>query len=404
MKNYKDKSNTISDDSETLNIHTTAESINLDINQDSSVTTMPDCNVDEDIKDIDKVFNDKRAKKKKIVTITLVTTLSVIFALIGAVGGYFLYNITTPKKDNIVFAAGEVATEQDIKNIQNSLSKNSILNDYKDNPYKLINYSLNNFANAKYSLVIGKGQAVAMGVSQNIESATFRTPDVIFNQNVSSSSVVSTANRYYDKMNNEVIQYECSKKEDWANASSTTANYDDYIARFGKLLSGIYYCTKDSEKTPISDKFLSLEKTEYESSNDASKFPVNSIIIYAIASKTINKSSLEKVGENYKVTLSLKKTGESYYSVQMKTTGGLKSAPVFDPSVNKLEFTLDSELNIISSVFTDKYKADVGLMSADTTQTLTQYYYHGDTPTFEGVEVKIPDISETEFNGYQLFK
>ena len=404
MKNYRDKSNTLSDDSETLNIHTTAESTNHDISQDSSAIDMPDCNVDEDIKDIDKVFNDKRAKKKKIVTITLVTTLSIIFALVGAVGGYFLYNITTPKKDNIVFAAGEVATEQDIKNIQNSLSKNAILNDYKDNSYKLINYSLNSFANAKYSLVIGKGQAVAMGVSQNIESATFRTPDVIFNQNVSSSSVVSTANRYYDKMNNEVIQYECSKKEDWKNASSTTANYDDYIARFGKLLSGIYYCTKDSERAPISDKFLSLEKSEYESSKDASKFPVNSIIIYAIASKTINKSSLEKVGENYKVTLSLKKAGESYYSVQMKTTGGLKSAPVFDSSVNKLEFTLDSNLNIISSVFTDKYKADVGLMSADTTQTLTQYYYHGDTPTFEGVEVKIPDISETEFNGYQLFK
>lgn len=346
-----------------------------------------------------------KTKKKKL-TIILIVVFSIIFGLAGAVLGYIVYNLTSPKNDKVTLIAGETITDKEIEAIQKSISKGTVINDYQTAPYKLINYALDLDAKAKYSLILCKGSAVAVNVTQNIQSATFRTPDQIFNENISSSSMVSTANRYYDRKNNEVIQYECKNKDDWKSATPTTSNYDDYISRFGKLLSGIYYCTKDETRGEISDKFLTLNKEEFDSSKDASKFQVNSILIYSIGSNTVykNKSIMEKKGDNYEITLSLKSTGESYYSVQMRNTGGLKSNPKFDPSVNKLIFTLDKNLNLVSSVFTDKYNADVGMIQASTTQTLTQYYFRGETNSFNGVDVKIPDIQDIEFNGYQLFK
>lgn len=355
-------------------------------------------NTDETIEVKDK----KKGSKK---TIIIATVFSILFALTGAVAGYMLYNMFKDKSSTISVAQGETTTLDEIAKIKAAIENNNVETTYKKTPYKLINYSLDLEANSPYSLVVGKGAATAMGVTQNIESATYRTPTEIFNQNVSSSSMVQTANRYYDKKDGQVTSYECKNKSDWPTATSSSVTYDDYITKFGKLLSGIYYCTKDESRSPITDKFLTLDTTvfeDYKKTTDSTAFQVNSILIYTLSSSTLKSNSIEKTNYGYKITLALNKKGESYYAVQMQSTGGLKSTPPF--SYNQLTFNLDENLYLISSEFKDTYVADIGLMSVTTEQTLTQYYYRGETSNLGGVDVTIPNISETEFNGLSLFK
>lgn len=346
----------------------------------------------------EKVIVKKSSKKK---TIIISTIFSILFALIGSVGGYLLYNLLNPKNVVLQQAVGEVITDREINNIETAISNNNIVSNYKDSPYTLINYSLYLHAISNYSLVLGQGSALAAGVTQNIRSATFRTPDEIFNENTSSSSIVSTANRYYDKKNNVVEAIEGKKESDWENAQPYQMNYDEYISKFGKLLSGIYYCTSDENKKPISDTFLTLDKEEFEKSKENTKFAVNSIIIYSLSKKTVSSSELKENSSGYEISISLKKAGESYYAVQMKTTGGLRTAPDFDASQNKLIFNLDKNLNLISSEFIDVYEADVGPIKASTSQNLKQYYFQSETSTFNSKNVTIPRNGEA-FNGFEL--
>lgn len=346
----------------------------------------------------EKVIVKKNNKKK---TIIISTIFSILFALIGSVGGYLLYNLLNPKNVVLQQAVGEVITDREINNIESAISNNNIVSIYKDNPYTLINYSLYLHAISNYSLVLGQGSALAAGITQNIRSATFRTPDEIFNENTSSSSIVSTANRYYDKRNNVVEAIEGKKESDWENAQPFQMNYNEYISKFGKLLSGIYYCTSDENKKPISDTFLTLDKEEFEKSKENTKFAVNSVIIYSLSKKTVSSSELKENSSGYEISISLKKAGESYYAVQMKTTGGLRTAPDFDASQNKLIFNLDKNLNLISSEFFDVYEADVGPIKASTSQNLKQYYFQSETSTFNSKNVTIPRNGEA-FNGFEL--
>lgn len=363
------------------------------LNEESKTEDNPSIQVENEI-----VTVKKNTKKR---TIIIATIFSILFALVGAVGGYLLYNLLNPKNVVLQQAVGEVITDKEIAQIESDISSNSIVSNYQDNPYILINYSLDLHAKANYSLVLGQGSALAAGVTQNIRSATYRTPNEIFNENTSSSSVVSTANRYYDKKNNIVEAIEAKKESDWKNADPYQMDYDEYISKFGKLLSGLYYCTSDTSKQPISDTFLTLDKDEFEKSKENTKFAVNSVIIYSLSKKTISSSELKENSNGYEITICLKKAGESYYAVQMKTTGGLRTAPDFDASQNKLVFNLDKKLNLVSSEFIDVYQADVGPIKASTSQNLKQYYFQSETNTFNSKNVTIPRNGEA-FNGFEL--
>lgn len=346
------------------------------------------------------------------------TSFTVFFVLLGAAGGYVLYRWLNPEKAVLSGSTteGVVPTEAEVTK---GLSGGTLLTDYQ--PYQLLNYALHKQAAYPYALTLGRGSATAAGVTQNILSATYSTPDVIYNQNVSSSSIVHTANRFYDYLDGTVHSYHGSTEEDLPTATEVPYTYDDFMQINGKLFQGSYYCTATTDSSevddahPVADRYLSHNKEDYDASEDKTKHHVTGVVIYMIGPRTVKSESIEQNEEGYKIHVELytdedkanntdttKKinTGTSYYSVQMRTTGGLASRPQFSHS--ELTFQVDADLNLIASEFKDTYHANVGPISATTNQTLYQYYYHSDTNTFSGIEVNVPQIEDTTFDGFNL--
>ncbi len=364
------------------------------------------------------------AKKKNWIPVAIVVSVSI---LVGGGGGYLLYRWQNPESATLAGAGfeGYVPSKDEI---QKSISNNSLEKDYEGKFYQLVNYALSIQGQSKYALTIGKAKVVAnagVSVTQNIVSCNYTTPEGIYNQNVSSSSVVKTANRFYDNLDGKVLGYLESVPDDWKkNNTPKEYTYDEYIQSYGKLLQGSYYCTTvlDSshvtEATPISDRYLTSDKSVYDSSSEKSKHHVNGVVIYLIGPSSVKNSSLEKKDDGYLISLDLytdkdrksasdeekKKIsiGNTYYSVQMRTTGGLNSRPSF--SLTHLEFTLDEELQLVSTYFKDEYSATVGPISSTTASDMYQYYFRSESNVFSGVEVTIPKSDDPDnFAGYQLF-
>jgi hypothetical protein len=81
----------------------------------------------------------------------------------------------------------------------------------------------------------------------------------------------------------------------------------------------------------------------------------------------------------------------------MKKTGGLSTLPTFNSS--HLEFQLDKDLGLVSSVFKDTYHGKMSIIDVDLSMSLTQYYYRSDTSTFTSydgskVQVDVPQVSD----------
>lgn len=357
------------------------------------------------IKTPDNIGDSNKPKKSKKKTIIFSITIGVISATIGAMGGYVLYGNVHPEQDDIIIDKG---TKADSEKIQDSLNNGTLVEDYADSVYEIINYSCDLYAASPYSLTLGNGLVnAAAGVKQTIVSTTYNYPDGAFNQKVSSSSMVQTADRYYDN-NNEVKGYECKYESDWQSDSlePKTYSYDEYIQSFGKLLRGKYYCADlaDATKDQIPEKFLTFDKTTYDESNESSKHEVNGVIGYSVTKKTVSSATINKTDDGYHAELELKiPNAVSYVTVQMKTTGRLKARPTFSNA--KLTFDLDEKLNLVSSVFHDEYRVNTGGLVTSATSNLNQIYLTSDSEEFvyneKTIDVKVPGIKE-EFNGYQF--
>ncbi len=356
----------------------------------------------------DKENNSTGTKKKtKKSTIIISTIISIISASVGVIGGYVLYNNINPEQDAIVI---EKDKSYDKTRIENSLSAGTIADDFSEDSYILINYACDLYANTSYTLTLGRGVVqAAAGVKQSIVSTTYSYPEGVFNQKVSSSSVVNTADRYYDTNDNNVKAYECKSEDEWKKDGLESKNYsyDQYIQSFGKLLHGTYYCIDKSDVSddePIPEKFLTLSKEEYDSSTEESKHKRSGVIGYSLTNKSVSKSQISKTDTGYHVELDLNVGyAVSYVQVQMKTTGRLKSRPQF--SSCKLTFDLDTELKLVSSVFHDEYRVNTGGLVTNAISDLDQIYLTSSTNTIENdgksVTVTVPEITE-DFNGYEL--
>ncbi|MCR4698792.1 MAG: hypothetical protein K5762_05445 [Bacilli bacterium] len=356
-------------------------------------------------------------KRKGFWSTTITLTISVA---IGSGAGVLLHNSRNQTSTSMGSGTeGYIPTTAEINKM--AANNTDFVKEYQDKAYELLNYSFIKQASYPYSLTIGKAQVVSSGVTQNIKSTTYATPETIYNQNVSASAIVSTANRFYDHLDGNVECYLQSKPEDWMKGEAAiTYSYNEYMQKYGKLLKGSYYCTSVTnsaeltEATPVSDRYLTDTSEEYDASNDKSKHHVNGVVIYMIGPSSVKTSSIIKNDVGYKIDLELYtdedrktisniSTGNSYYSVQMRTTGGLSSRPPFKKS--KLEFQLDDDFNLVSSYFYDEYTAQVGgLINSAAVSDMTQYYFHSDSDTFQNVKVSIPKPNaEDNFAGYQLF-
>ncbi|MFA6861110.1 MAG: hypothetical protein WCR56_01840 [Bacilli bacterium] len=360
------------------------------------------------IAQIDNQTNKKTHKKmtpatKKSIIVSCV--FAVCFATIGGFGGYFLFGMLHPTGTNAYNGVnyGKVPTTIEVNF---AIDKGTLTADYKDTAYSLINYCLSSFSQKQYSLIIGKGSVVSSGVTQTIESGTFATPTETFRQNISSSSFVHTADRNYDQYDGKVVAYNCQTADDWtSNPTSSELTYDQYIQTYGKLIRPYYYATTQdySSDYPITDRYLSYDYATYKASSDSTKHLVNDVIIYDIGPNTVSSSTIEENDAGYLLTAVLVPNKATFkYSVQMKATGGLGTYPSF--SASTISFQVDKELNLVSSTFTDSYTVNVkGILNSTAEATFTQYYFQGSTPTFNDVEVKIPEIGDTDFVGYKLF-
>ncbi len=291
------------------------------------------------------------------------------------------------------------------RDIEKCIEEGSVLDNYGGGKgYALLKHALNKQAHADYSLTIGTATvSVLSGLyKQTVKSATFNTPDTAYNENISSSVFVKTANKFYDYGDGNITAYLASTASEWTeDLEPSSYDYDSFIQEHGKIHRGRYFCT-DCEET-INDKFMSFEQEDFINSSDSSKHEVNSVIIYILDSEYISGVSTASNDETggYTVTLTLASEAMSYYAVQMKNTGGLDDLPSFSPST--IQFELSTDLYPVSSVFNDSYTMSMSILSnVSATQVMYQYYYHGNTNVFDGVTVTVPELTETEFSGYEL--
>lgn len=345
-------------------------------------------------------------------------TISLLSLFLGSGAGYYLYDVINKAPEETITGpdgnSSLDALEQRNKKVEEALKKDTLVTEIT--AADIVNYAFDVYTAKEYTLVLGQGVAIAnagIKVNQTIKSTTYNTPEGFFHQKESDSSFVHAADRYYEDRESQIIHgYEASRATDWAKTDVKEYSYDDFIQAYGKLNTGNYYCHSNTpdQDHPIPEKFIGFSKEDFEQSTEKKKIIRNGALIYNLTDDTIkpvgenSKTSIEKTENGYQVVLDLDVTGNpysvSYYAVQMKSTGNLATRPKFSECV--LTFQFDSDLNPITSEFFDHYKADTGIISADTESTIHQYYYYSENNTFQGTVVHIPEINEPDFDGYAL--
>ena len=184
------------------------------------------------------------------------------------------------------------------------------------------------------------GQVVSMGVTQGIKAKQIRMYDQVLFENVSVSSFVKAANRFYLK-NDSITRVKGN-----VNGSTVTWNAGNSIL------------TRDEYK-----ETMGLDIYEYMS--------------YIISSKTVVDSSEVSRLENgnYTFTLTLDKVNSVInYVKNMKETGSLGDYPRFKSNIS-VEIVMDSNYRILTFKTDEEYEVKKGVwMSAVGTLTNTFSY------------------------------
>lgn len=339
----------------------------------------------------DSARKGKKKKKKSEPSSTKTTIISLAIALVfgtaGAFGGMFLYTSThTIPTINTFDRHPSTPIQSKEAAIRLSLDSGTLVSDYKDKLYDLVNYSCWLQSQSPYAMNVGYSKATSSASTTKVYNATVSTPNEIFYQNISNTHAVvvnlNTAYRFYDDKSGTMKGYVLSTPSDWAkNPSPTDYTYDDYIQKYGKLFKANYFVAQSSDSTlAVPEVYLTDDLTTYEASDAKGKHEVNGVITYDLMESTVksDESSIQRLDDGtYKVVLTLDpSTATSYYKVQMKTTGGLDDYPSFSKS--HIEFHLDRDLYLIDSYFHDVYNGKEYGLSVNLDMVFYQYYYHSD--------------------------
>lgn len=278
-------------------------------------------------------------------------------------------------------------------NLNSILSDKELADDPTSQAIAAANTSLYKLAKAKYFLTYEKQAVIAtVGIktTQDIEAVTYASPEVTFNQNISSSSFVHTADRFYD-YGNSIDSYRESTPDKWKNSESKSYTYDQFIQSRGKLLKRLYFLNVDS----------SSEHREYltddESQVTSTTYQEQAVIGYDIGPKSITSATIQNSGSNYLITIEMDyttPTGFREMGLQMQMTGGLSGLPNF--SSVEIQMTIDKNLNMIKNHSTASYNALIGGINAQCSSESTVYYFTQDEPFKDssGTELKEPDPHE----------
>lgn len=338
----------------------------------------------------------KEKKRKKrwrgFITSSIVCTISLG---VGVFLGYMAYEMFGPKGPTVnyngIFEGYDYQGCSQYNSMSDILKLTGDESIAKKQAVIAANTAFYKISQPKYFLTYEKQVVTAkVGITtnQNIEAMTYASPDVTFNQNISSSSFVQTADRFYDYNDGNVASYRGKVPSDWQNLENVSYTYDELLAERGKLLKRMYYLDVDLDSE--SRKY----KTDDYSQAGENPYQEQAVIGYDISENTVTNGYIETSGSNYVVTLTMDYTTPTGYKsmgLQMQMTGGLQGLPNF--STITIQLTIDANMNLIKTYSTAAYTALTSGINAQCSSESTVYYFTQDTP-FEdkdGNELKEPE-------------
>lgn len=308
-------------------------------------------------------------KKKRIVLCSAFAALGVG---VGALG-FMLFGHTAPKNNYDAVFPGYDYLALKKNNSFSNISANA--KTPKAQAVRAVNTGLYKRSVAKYSLRY-RTQVVNVKIGntkQNIEAFTYFSPERNFNQNISSSSFVHTADRYYDKKDGKVELYSGGTPDKWKDAEAKEYSYDERMDTRGKLVAPLYFIGQDKKGTR---NFVS-----YHSEDSGWNTQESGIINFDLSEDSVTDAKRMQQGSKHRITI----TRDSQHTIgykkmarQRRRTGGLKSLPDFK-SIS-IDFTLDSNLNITKIVTSCDYIASRAGIKAECVSKDETYVYTSDTP------------------------
>lgn len=216
--------------------------------------------------------------------------------------------------------------------------------------YELVNISLKKVSEHANVYTVGRGAVDAAGVKQTVRSNYVKNGDSMFFENISASSLVQVAWRFYQK-GEEVNIYEGSYKDiesaSYSDGKKQSLNKGDYDNTWGKDL------TRPS--------------------------------IYIVSSKTVLDGSVSDNNGGYIVSLDLNPSySVARYVKQMINVSGLKKEPTFE-SVH-IDYTLDSDLTLKQISIKEHYEVSMFGVHDSIGTLVEDFTYDSEKP--------VPAISE----------
>ena len=298
---------------------------------------------------------EKKEKKplKKRSRIIIAVSVTVACVVIGGIGGYFVGNMVFRSQNAIDYSKySDLNSYEDDNEALLKKFKSSKATDYtKDfKPYEMACIAIEKIKEHDYVIAKTYGEVDAMGVNQTVRATSIKNKDEYFMENISASSMVKTAKRFFQK-DGVVKTYEGN------SVKTESAEWED---------------------NPTSE--LSLAEHEDKWGKDLSRS-----IIYIISSKTcFDTSTAEKTDKGYTLRLDL----SPKYAVLRYVRQMVSISPIKDPIFHSVQFNLylDQNLNLLSTEVNESYSV-VMVVTAESVARLKEYY------TYD-VQTKIPGLHD----------
>lgn len=300
---------------------------------------------------VEKKEPEKVSKKHSKKTWIVLGICGVCFLAIGGTAGYFLGQSFFASQDAIdysQYSADELEdNHEDLMRRYNEASPSTYLTKFKS--YEFANIALDKVGLHENVMSQTYGLVNAMGVKQTVRATSIKNENKYFLENISASSMVQAAKRFYQE-GDQVITYNggsvSTDKATWSEQAQSTLSKKEHEDKWGKNLSrpSIYIISKAT---------------------------------------TLSTSKVEKDGDGYKVSIDIDpKLGVLRYVKQMIEISGV-SSPKFH-SIH-MEMTLDSDLSLIQTKINEKYSV-VMVVKAESDAEMTEYFTYDQGKT-------IPDLN-----------
>lgn len=293
----------------------------------------------------------KKLNKKSVILYSVAGALTIAVAV--AAGVLVGQNTFKEKMDYSQFDTGEI--EVDYSSKYEDFKKTSEDKYFTNfSPIELANIALLKLGDVENFYSTKSGKVLAAGVEQTITAATIKNGNSYFEENISASSIVKAANRFYQE----------GEEVDWYKGkyiSQTKGNYPE-SSKTNYTLEGFeetWGCTKDRG------------------------------CAYIISEQTVLESSIKDNDDGTKtIQLEMDPTlSVLRYVKQMKMTGGLSQEPIFHAV--HLDITVDTKL-VLQEFFSDEtYDVHMVIDAKNSNGKISQ--------KFKYEEKEIPNIN-TDFN------